>query len=90
MKFFRVKSGLSQKEAASKLGINYYQLCNYEINRSEPNLDTLVKMADLYGVSIDYLLKGESDQRLAKTKLIENIKNNEKLLDEILNLIQKF
>lgn len=90
MKFFRVKSGLSQKGAASKLGINYYQLCNYEINRSEPNLDTLVKMADLYGVSIDYLLKGESDQRLAKTKLIENIKNNEKLLDEILNLIQKF
>lgn len=90
MKFFRVKSGLSQKEAASKLGINYYQLCNYEINRSEPNLDTLVKMSSLYGVSIDFLLKGEIDSKRAKDKLVEDIKNNSQLLDEILNLIEKF
>ena len=53
---FRRRVGLSQKEAAEKIGINNYQLGNYETNRSEPSIAILKKMAALYGVSIDNLV----------------------------------
>lgn len=90
MKYFRVKAGLSQKEAASRLGINYYQLCNYEINRSEPNLDTLVNMSYLYNVSVDTLIKGEIDSKQAKNNLLEQIENNENLVNGLLDLVEHF
>lgn len=55
-KHYRVKAGLTQKEAASLIGVNDYQLGNYETNRSEPTLDVLKKMSQTYRVSIDRLL----------------------------------
>lgn len=53
---FREKAGFTQKDAAEFIGVNYYQLGNYETNRSEPNIDTLKKMSLLYKVSIDTLV----------------------------------
>lgn len=53
---FREMAGLTQKEAAELLGINNYQLANYENNRSEPNIATLKKMSKVYDVSLDGLL----------------------------------
>ena len=53
---YRRRVGLSQKEAAEKIGINNYQLGNYETNRSEPSIAILKKMAALYNVSIDTLV----------------------------------
>ena len=53
---YRRRVRLSQKEAAEKIGINNYQLGNYETNRSEPSIAILKKMAALYRVSIDNLV----------------------------------
>ena len=53
---FRNKVGLTQKEASERIGIKPYQLGNYEINRSEPSIETLKKMSHLYNVSIDRLV----------------------------------
>ena len=55
-KYYRVKAGLTQKEAATLIGVNDYQLGNYETNRSEPNLEVLKKMSQTYRVSIDRML----------------------------------
>jgi len=55
-KRFRVKAGYNQKEAAELIGVNNYQLGNYETNRSEPNITALKKMSEIYGVSIDALV----------------------------------
>lgn len=55
-KYYRRKSGLTQNEAANKIGIKGYQLGNYETDRSEPSLSVLMKMSNLYHVSIDNLL----------------------------------
>lgn len=56
LKHFRDMVGLSQKEAAEKLGLKGYQLANYENNRSEPNIATLKRMSKIYQVSIDGLV----------------------------------
>ena len=55
-KYYRVKANLTQKEAAALIGINDYQLGNYETNRSEPSLEVLKKMSQTYRVSIDKML----------------------------------
>ena len=55
-KFYRQKAGLTQKEAADKIGIKDYQLGNYETNRSQPSLEVLKKMSKVYIVSIDRML----------------------------------
>ena len=55
-KFYRQKAGLTQKEAAEKIGVKDYQLGNYETNRSQPSLEILKKMSKVYIVSIDKML----------------------------------
>lgn len=55
----RRKKGISQVELAGHLQMaqNTYQ--HYEAGRSEPSIDTLVKLADYYNVSLDYLVGRE-------------------------------
>lgn len=52
----REEKGISKKEAANALDIPYTTYLNYENDIREPNSDTLIKIAKLYNVSIDYLL----------------------------------
>lgn len=52
----RKERGLMQKEVADQTGINVVTLSGYEIGKSEPNMEALVRLADVYGVSLDYLM----------------------------------
>ena len=51
----REKEGLSQEIAAKKMNMNYRTYRRYECGEAEPPLSALIKIADFYGVSIDYL-----------------------------------
>ena len=52
----RKKLGLSQEELARKIGVSRSALSLYEIDRREPDLETVKKIASLFGVTTDYLL----------------------------------
>lgn len=52
----RKQKGVSQKQAAEDLGISQALLSHYENGIREPGLGFLVKAADYYNVSCDYLL----------------------------------
>ena len=52
----RKESGLMQKEVADRTGINMVTLSGYEIGKNEPNMEALVRLADIYNVSLDYHL----------------------------------
>lgn len=52
----RERSGWTQEEMAEKLGITRAALSHYEKNRRKPDFDTLIQAADLFGVSVDYLI----------------------------------
>ncbi len=58
----RKERGLSQKEAAARLGISQALLSHYEKGIRECGHSFLLKVADFYGVSCDYLL-GKSSER---------------------------
>lgn len=51
----RKSCGLRQQDVAAQTGINVITLSGYEIGRSEPNIEALVRLADVYQVSLDYL-----------------------------------
>jgi transcriptional regulator with XRE-family HTH domain len=52
----RDQRGWTQEELASSLGISRAALSHYEKNRREPDSETLTKVADLFKVTIDYLV----------------------------------
>lgn len=51
LKAARVNMGLTQIEAAKKLGISTQTLLNYEKGRTSPDVATLKRIEDLYEVS---------------------------------------
>lgn len=56
LKSARKKSGKTQKEVADLLGVGQSTYKNYECGLREPNGDTIVALANLFGVTTDYLL----------------------------------
>lgn len=52
----RKLQGYTQTFVASKLGIKQPSYVRYENGNAEPSLTNLVKLADLYDVTVDYLL----------------------------------
>ncbi len=57
----RKKSGFTQQEMAQELEIVFRSYRRYECGDSEPILSTLVKLADYFDVSLDYLA-GRTDK----------------------------
>ena len=60
LKRFRTERKLSQMDVAGAIGIMPQAYARYEHGRTTPSVDIIMKMADAYGVSTDYLL-GRSD-----------------------------
>lgn len=56
LKQLRRQKGILQKELAAVLHCSVGTISNYEAGIHNPDLDTLVTLADYYGVSTDYLL----------------------------------
>lgn len=60
MRILRQNLGISQQQVADKLNISRNLLSNYERGIRQPDYQMLVRLADFYEVSLDYLL-GRSD-----------------------------
>lgn len=61
LKELRTKVGISQAELSKKIGIPTTTLFNYELNKCEPSVDTLIKLADFYNITIDELVGRDAD-----------------------------
>ena len=57
----RKRSGYSQEELAEKLGVSRQSISKWEGAQSIPDMNKILAMADLFGVSTDYLLRDEMD-----------------------------
>ena len=62
IKLLRKERGITQKQAAEDLGVSQALLSHYEKGIRECGLDFVVRVADYYNVSCDYLL-GRSAER---------------------------
>ncbi len=55
----RKKNGWSQEELADKLGVSRQSVSKWEGAQSVPDIQKIIQMAGIFGVSTDYLLKDE-------------------------------
>ena len=55
----RLEAKLTQEQAAEALGVSRQTISNWETEKTYPDIRSVVRMSDLYKVSLDYLLKGE-------------------------------
>ena len=58
----RKKAGWSQEELAQQLGVTRQSVSKWEGVQSIPDLDKILQMSRIFGVSTDYLLKDEQDE----------------------------
>ncbi|MBR7166020.1 MAG: helix-turn-helix transcriptional regulator, partial [Clostridia bacterium] len=56
LKVLRNQMGISQQHLAEALGISQQSVNRYENHKVEPDINTLIKMADFFGVSVDILI----------------------------------
>lgn len=56
LKELREQAGMKKSETARRFGMPYTTYSNYEAGTREPGAEELIKFADSYGVTIDYLM----------------------------------
>jgi transcriptional regulator with XRE-family HTH domain len=57
IKLLRSEKNISQEALAKNITSNQKQISKWERGQIEPNIDMLKKLADYFGVSVDYLLE---------------------------------
>ncbi|MBR7021601.1 MAG: helix-turn-helix transcriptional regulator [Lachnospiraceae bacterium] len=61
LKEARAESKMTQEQAAEALGVSRQTISNWENEKSFPDIVSVVKMSEMYHVSLDCLLKGEEE-----------------------------
>ena len=59
LKKIRKERNLNQLKVAFDLNISREALSHYENGKRSPDIEMLLKLSDYFGVSIDYLIRGE-------------------------------
>ncbi len=67
MRELRVSLGISQLKMAMDLSLNQNSISRYENGEREADYQTLIKIADYFNVSIDYLLERTNDKTFHKS-----------------------
>lgn len=98
LKYLREQAGLSQYEIAPMLEVTQATYANYELEKTQPTIQTLCKLADYYGVSLDYLCEHKTthqdlgyldEKTLSLLRLIQTLtdKNKDRAFDFISGLV---
>ncbi len=74
--YLRKKSGWSQEELAEQINVSRQSISKWEGAQSIPELEKIIKLSELFGVSTDYLLKDEIEEpdALSSNQNISNIR----------------
>lgn len=82
IKKLRLEKGWSQTQLANKMGIHPQNIGRYERGSFSPSVEALIKFAEVFGVSIDYLVNEE----LSDTQIIVKDKQLQKYIEQVDNL----
>lgn len=83
----RNKAGLTQEQAAEKLGVSRQTISNWENEKSYPDIISVIKMSDIYSVSLDHLLKEEITVEQNYMEYLEESTNTVKSREKLAKLI---
>ena len=69
---YRDTLGLSQEELAEKIFVTRQSVSNWENGKTYPDLQSLLRLSDLFGLSLDELIKGDIEtmkEEINKTEI---------------------
>ena len=66
LKDIRKRKGISQLKLAMDLNMNQNTVSRYETGEREPGIDELIRIADYFNVSVDYLIGRTDNPNLQK------------------------
>lgn len=75
----RKRNGWSQEELAEQLGVSRQSVSKWESAQSVPDLNRILQMAELFGVTTDYLLKDEIEEKREDKSFIESADTTKEL-----------
>ena len=80
----RKKNGWSQEELAEKLGVTRQSVSKYEGAQSIPDLDKILKLSEIFGVTTDYLIKDElEEEEYAPSQMQENESESDRSVHKV-------
>ena len=78
IKLYRESKNMTQGEVAEILGVKAATISKYETETLEPNIEALKKLAELFDISIDELLK-EDDFDISKINILEILREQKEM-----------
>ena len=85
LKNSRHRANLSRGQVAEQVGITSSTLADYEIGHRQPSLPVLVSLADIYGVTTDFLLGRD---KTAPPCLLDTTGLNEEQIDALRHILR--
>lgn len=80
LKMARNDKAMTQEQVAEEIMVSRQTISNWENGKSLPDIISVIKISDLYSISLDELLKG--DQKMAKKIEVDMdvVKSNKRLI----------
>lgn len=97
LKKLRTQAGISQQQLADVIGVSQQSINKYENHNIEPDIHTIIALADYFGISVDYLIGhtdsleyvAQFDLNKQETALITDFRNLSKRQKESILLVIK-
>ena len=80
LKEARQESGMTQDQVAEKIMVSRVTVSHWENGKSLPDIVSLISLSDLYGISLDELVKGDSKMTEKVKKDAKDANNNKRLI----------
>ncbi|MEG0563997.1 helix-turn-helix transcriptional regulator, partial [Anaerorhabdus sp.] len=83
LKDARLHSGLTQEDVADKIRVTRQTMSNWENEKCYPDIVNVIELSNLYGVSLDELLKGDEKMIEHLEQSTNTVNSNKKLIAAI-------
>ena len=80
LKEARLRAGLTQENVAEEIQVTRQTISNWETEKSFPDIVSVIKLSNLYNISLDKLLKGDEKMIEHLEKSTNIVKSNQKLI----------
>ena len=79
LKLYREKHDMTQKEVAEILEVEPGTISKYELEMIEPNIESIKKLAEIFNVTIDELLKDEEKFDITKVNILDVLREQKEI-----------
>ena len=79
LKLYREKYNMTQKEVAEILGVEPGTISKYELGMIEPNIESIKKLAEIFNLTIDELLRDEEKFDITKVNVLDVLREQKEM-----------